>query len=135
MRYLILIFFLCNILLAHKLNIFLFEENDKVVVNSYFASGSPCKNCKIEVFNKDGKLIIEDKTDEKGEFYIEKSSENLTVKVEALGGHGAKENIQLENISKEKIVKKDNNLISSIIALFLIGVIFLAIKRFKVGKI
>lgn len=123
---------LISSLFAHKLNIFLYEEENKIVLNSYFASGSPCKNCKVEIFDDKNKLLQSSKTDEKGDYTFDKLASKLTVKVEAIGGHAAISSIEVKNINKKKDeLSKSNSLIQSLLAAFLIALIFLGLKRIK----
>lgn len=123
---------LISSLFAHKLNIFLYEENNKIVLNSYFASGSACKNCKVEIFDDKNKLLQSSKTDEKGDYTFDKLSSKLIVKVEAIGGHAATSSIEVKNINKKKDeLSKSNSLIQSLLAAFLIALIFLGLKRIK----
>jgi len=134
MRILIPFFLLFSSSFAHKLNIFLSQENEKVQVSSYFASGSFCKNCKIEVITLDNKLLIESKTDEKGEFIFDKPENSVFVRVEAIGGHAVKTKYEIDiKDSKKTIDKKSitDSLIESLIAILLIVGIFILLKRLK----
>lgn len=140
MKILILFFLLFSSLFAHKLNIFLFEENENLIISSYFASGAYCKNCKVEFYNLKDELIKEAKTDEKGEFSIKKPEESLTIKVEAIGGHAAFEKYEVGNkIDKNSREKKEikslsDNLIQSLIGILLIAGIFLYLIKNKKTK-
>ena len=109
MRIVFLMMMFISTLFAHKLNLFLLQENNKVFVSSYFASGAFCKNCKIEVLDVNQKLLQKGKTDEKGEFIITKLSSTLTVKVDASSGHIIKKNIKIENIKMEEIKEEENS--------------------------
>ena len=132
MRILILFCLFFSSLFAHKLNIFLAEEGEKVVVNSYFASGAFCKNCKVEIYNLNNVLIKEAKTDDKGEYILDKPKESLSIKVEAIGGHAVKAKYETDNkLPKSKIEKKSmsDSLIQSFIAILLIVGIFFLLKR------
>lgn len=132
MKVLILFSLFVSSLFAHKLNIFLFEENEKIVANTYFASGNACRNCKVEVFNEKGELLVTGTTNEKGNYIFGKLAKTLEVKVEANGGHAAKNKIEIKNIKKNKEeLEKPNSLLQSLIAIVLIALIFIALKRFK----
>ncbi len=132
MRVILILIFFSSFLFAHKLNIFLYEKNDKIVVTSYFASGAPCKNCKVEVFDNKTTLLETAKTDENGDFIFNKLDSKLLVKVETIGGHSASESIKIENLKKEKKkISQMSSILESLIAVILIGLIFLALKRFK----
>lgn len=138
MKIIFITFIIFSTLFAHKLNVFLFEENKNLIVSSYFASGAYCKNCKVEFYNLEKKLIKEGKTDEKGEYLIEIPKETLEIKVEAIGGHAAfaRFDVDNKNIKKEKIEIKStkDSLLQSFIAILLIAGIFLFLKRIKKTK-
>lgn len=140
MKIILLSFLFLSSLFAHKLNIFLIEENENLIISSYFASGAYCKNCKVEFYNLNNKLIKEAKTDKNGEYLIKKPQESLTIKVEAIGGHAAFEKYEVDNnISKNKKEDKEvkslkDSLLQSLIAILLIVGIFLLLKRIKKSK-
>ena len=150
------VFLLCmSSLFAHKLNVFLSQENDKVYVSSYYAAGSFCKKCKVEVLNKNSELIQTGTTNEKGEFVIFKLDSTLHVSVEASGGHKVQKSIKVKAIKKEETVnkkleelKEENrrlkreievlkeknssaDILKMMFALFVIAGIFFALKRVK----
>ena len=132
MRIALVFIFFTSFLLAHKLNLFLYEEEGKIIANTYFASGSPCKKCKIEIFDGDNKLLKQAKTDAKGNYVFDKLASKLKVKVEALGGHAASSSIQVENLdNKKQEVSQTRSYLESFLALILIALIFLGLKRFK----
>ncbi|MGA1791628.1 MAG: hypothetical protein ACMUIM_09085 [bacterium] len=72
------LFFLCLVLLmttwlpsvakAHKVNIFAYAEGERIFTESYFNDGAPCKGSKIQVYDAEGKEILEGETDEEGFF-------------------------------------------------------------------
>lgn len=105
--FLFLILFI-TLTFAHKLNIFLSQENNEVYVSAYFASGAVCKNCEVEVKDEKNKVLIKSKTDEKGEFIIKNLSSKVFVKVEALGGHGASASIDIAKVIKDKKLEETN---------------------------
>lgn len=106
MRKIFLVLAFCTSLsFAHKLNIFIIYEADELIVNSYFANGKPCKNCKIKIESIDGKLIEESTTDKKGEYYKKISLEEFEVSVDAGGGHITKEIVK----SNEESLEEQNN--------------------------
>lgn len=142
MKISLLLFLLLNSLFAHKLNIFLIQENEDVIISSYFASGSYCKNCKVEIYNLKDELIEKAKTNKKGEYLIKKPKESLRIKVEAIGGHAAFASFEVStnaNINKKvktkheeiKIKSFKDSLIQSFIAILLIMGIFLLLKKNK----
>ncbi len=132
MRKFLLFFIFSTFLFAHKLNMFLYEENNKIVVNSYFSSGSPCKNCKVEIFDTNKKLLQTSKTDIKGNYIFDKLASKLFVKVEAIGGHATSLNIELKNLpNTKKEVSSFYSPLESVVAIILIILIFISLKRLK----
>ena len=76
--------------LAHKVMIFAWVEGDTVFTESKFSGGKKAINAQVEIFDKDGKKLLEGKTDNKGEFSfkIPKVSD-LRIVLNAAMGHKA----------------------------------------------
>ncbi len=154
-RFVILVFFV-SFSFAHKLNVFVDYENGSLFVNSYFANGSPCKNCSLKVLSLDGVIITEAKTNDDGDYYKKMPLREVEVVVDAGGGHSAREvfkrdeenittssnNTELENIKAEnqklkmkiKSLEKQINLkefAKIFFALLIIFLIFVILKRIK----
>ncbi len=53
---------------AHKVMVFGYLEGGRVHLEGYFADGKKAENSLVEVFAKDGKKLLEGKTDEMGVF-------------------------------------------------------------------
>ncbi|XPV69212.1 MAG: hypothetical protein ACNI25_01250 [Halarcobacter sp.] len=140
MRLLFLVFVFISSLFAHKLNLFYLNENDKIYFNSYFASGSPCQECSVEIYDNNNKLIKKLKTDKKGEFVIENMN-NFFVKVHTIEGHAVEQKVVIDKkitnkkakeLTENKYVEaKKQSLMGSFIAILAILFIFYLLKRFK----
>lgn len=135
MRYLFLLTLFISFLFAHKLNLFVTNENDSLEIYSYFASGAPCKNCKL-IIKSDEKTILEDVLNDEGKYNYKPTNKNIEVVVDATGGHIATEKVEVENVKAQDIKehKKEENKnenIKILIALVLIFLIFFLLKRFK----
>ncbi len=87
MRILFFIVILFNLLFAHKLNIFIIQEEQTLHLNAYFASGKPCQSCQVEVLNAKDELLIQGITNNQGDFEINRYDEHITVSVDAGSGH------------------------------------------------
>lgn len=131
MRLIVLMFLVSLSLFAHKLNLFIYEENSNVIASTYFASGTYCNECKIEVYDEKGKLLEKGLTNKDGEYIVKKLKPKLLIKAEALGGHGAQSEFEVKNLKEEKPEVNDYNLLESIIAALVLAFIFLALKRVK----
>lgn len=55
---------------AHKVYIFASVKGDMVYTKSKFSSGKEVKNGRIEVYNKNGKKLLEGRTNNKGDFFL-----------------------------------------------------------------
>jgi len=135
MKYIFLLFLLFHYSYAHKINLFILNENENVEIYSYFASGTACKHCQLIIKNKD-KFILKDVLDDKGKYTYKPTHKNIEVIVDAAGGHQASEKIEISNIQnedlKEHIEKEQDTKNRNIfIGLILIGLIFFFLKKVK----
>ncbi len=98
-RFSFIILFLTSIILtgsnvpalAHKVIIFAWVEGDTVFTESKFSGGKKAINARVEIFDKDGKKLLEGKTDNKGEFSFKiPKLTDLRIVLNAGMGHKAK---------------------------------------------
>ena len=76
--------------LAHKVTIFGWVEGDTVFTESKFSGGKKAINAPVVVFDKDGKKLLEGKTDNKGEFSFKiPKVTDLIIVLNAAMGHKA----------------------------------------------
>lgn len=76
--------------LAHKVMIFAWVEGDTVFTESKFSGGKKVLNAPVLVFDKDGKKLLEGKTDNKGEFSFKiPKITDLRIVLNAAMGHKA----------------------------------------------
>jgi len=139
---------------AHKLSVFTDFEDNKLYVSAYFANGNACQNCKLKII-KDDELLVEDKTNEKGEFETTINAKEFLLSVDAGGGHAVLksihevvkpqtryENKQLQKLEDEnkklkvqvKILEEkleQMDIFKTIFALLVIVGIFAFLKRIK----
>lgn len=135
MKYLLLLALIVSFSFAHKINLFVTNENDNLEIYSYFANGNACKNCKLIIKN-DEKIVLEDVLNSDGKYSYKPTFKNLEIIVDATGGHIASEKIEVSNIKNEDLKehKKEENRgenINILIALVLIFLIFFLLKKFK----
>ena len=138
MRYFLLLALFISFLFAHKINLFVTNEENGVNIYSYFASGNPCINCKLLIKNGEN-IVLEDKLDANGKYLYSSKYKNIQVTIDASGGHIAKQDIELENIKNESLQthlkeEKENEYIKILISLFLIVLIFYVLKILKRKK-
>ena len=77
---------------AHKVIIFAWVEDGKIISESYFGSQRKAMNCNISVANEKGQVVHEGRTDEKGiySFIIpENIDSDLVLNLDAGAGHKA----------------------------------------------
>ena len=138
MRYFLLLALFISFLFAHKINLFVTNEENGVNIYSYFANGNPCINCKLLIKNGEN-IVLEDKLDANGKYLYSSKYKDIQVTIDASGGHIAKQDIVVENIKNESLQthlkeEKENEYIKILISLVLIGVIFYVLKIVKRKK-
>jgi len=92
--FIFLTIFLLSQLSAHKLNLFLSNEDSTVHIFSYFSSGSKCQNCNFMVKNG-GKIIFEGKLNDEGKYAYTSKEKNIEVRVDSAAGVVEKETIEV----------------------------------------
>jgi nickel transport protein len=76
--------------LAHKVMIFAWVEGDTVFTESKFSGGKKAINAPVVIFDKNGKKLLEGKTDNKGEFSFKiPKLTDLRIVLNAAMGHKA----------------------------------------------
>lgn len=138
MRYFLLLALFISFSFAHKINLFVTNEENGVNIYSYFASGNPCINCKLIIKNGEN-VVLEDKLDANGKYLYSSKYKDIQVTIDASGGHIAKQDIVVENIKNESLQthleeEKENEHIKILISLVLIGLIFYVLKIIKRKK-
>ncbi len=138
MRYFLLLALFISFSFAHKINLFVTNEENGVNIYSYFASGNPCINCKLIIKNGEN-VVLEDKLDVNGKYLYSSKYKDIQVTIDASGGHIAKQDIVVENIKNESLQthlkeEKENEHIKILISLVLIGAIFYVLKIVKRKK-
>lgn len=73
---------------AHKVNIFAFQEGNRIICEGYFPDGSPSINSIVEIYNINDKLLLTGKTDKKGHFSFNyDSQDDIKIVLKASMGH------------------------------------------------
>ena len=86
----IIISFINSPALAHNVTIFAWLEGNTVFTESKFSRGKPAKGAQILVYDREGKEILEGKTDNKGEFSFKVPKlTDLRIVLNASMGHKA----------------------------------------------
>jgi len=87
----IFLFFSSINLFAHRVDVFPYIENGKIVVEGYFSDGTPARNSKVEIYNEKGGKIAEGETNKEGicSFPIPENNQRLKIVLIASMGHRA----------------------------------------------
>jgi len=116
-----IILFSCS-LFAHRVNVFAYKEGNKIYTESYFSDGTPARNGKIDIYDENGKKILEGQTDKKGNFSFNAPESQGTYKVvlTASMGHRAETSIIIGEAPPQKqinetVTKKEMNNIKAMI--------------------
>ncbi len=103
LRFLVLVLAaLCvpTVALAHKVNVFAYVEGDTVCTQSYFNDGAKCRNSEIKVFDAQGNVLLEGKTDAQGEFsFVPPVKTDLLIVLDAGMGHRAEYKFQAAELA------------------------------------
>jgi hypothetical protein len=89
MRAIILLSLLAVSSLAHKLNLFVTDENATIYIRAYFTKSAPCQACDVLVSEVSGAKIAEVKTDENGEAIVRVETREAIVRADGGMGHEA----------------------------------------------
>ncbi|RLB85899.1 MAG: hypothetical protein DRH24_00530 [Deltaproteobacteria bacterium] len=105
--------------LAHKVMIFAWIEGDTVFTESKFSGGKKAINAPVVIFDKDGKKLLEGKTDNKGEFSFKiPKLTDLRIVLNAAMGHKAEWTVPESEIREAgNIVEKKSARASGSIAI------------------
>ncbi|MDR1451452.1 MAG: hypothetical protein LBI57_03855 [Helicobacteraceae bacterium] len=103
MRAVPLIFALAIFGFAHKLNLFVTDENATLFIRSYFTKSAPCRECEVWIFDKNGKEIAKTKTDGNGEAAIAVAASNVVARVNGGMGHQVEIDYELTGEFDEEI--------------------------------
>ena len=116
--------------LAHKVTIFAWVEGDTVFTESKFSGGKKAVNAPVEIYDKDGKKLLEGKTDNKGEFSfkIPKITDLRVVLIAAMG-HKA------EWMISEKEIREANPVVKNTSAAEPSGTISVGLSKEEIQKV
>ncbi|MEN6437355.1 MAG: carboxypeptidase regulatory-like domain-containing protein [Syntrophobacter sp.] len=73
---------------AHKVNIFAYVENGKIITESYFPDGRKVEGGVVEVYDSQKQKVAEGKTDKQGKCVLPiPKKDDLTIVIDASMGH------------------------------------------------
>lgn len=117
MKLLLLILLTCNLSFAHKLYILADDDGKSLHVKSYFTKNATCKECQVDIYSPEGKLLNSKKTDTNGNAVFKLTNKVFDIEVTASMGHKHKITYESENEIAEDSI--ENNVTFSKIALSL----------------
>lgn len=111
---------------AHKINLFAYDEEGTLFVQSYFTKSSPCKQCLVKLLDANQKELLAFKTDDEGKASTKLPSAEFDIIVEAGMGHQAQTHYVAQSHTKEeaKIQPSDTPLAKMALGLAIIGFFF-----------
>ena len=84
---------------AHSVKVFAFEEGGRIYGEGYFADGTRVRESKVEVFDREGRKLLETKTDGNGAFAFPAPGErNVVIVLNASMGHRAEFALSLDAV-------------------------------------
>jgi len=98
----VFLIFLASFLSAHKLNIFVYDEDNTLYIQSYFTKSSPCKNCEVVVEDDSGDTLAKLFTDGEGKASLSVSKDVVAISVDGGMGHFQKLRYELKSRAKEE---------------------------------
>ncbi|MDR2638810.1 MAG: hypothetical protein LBC09_03110 [Helicobacteraceae bacterium] len=80
---------------AHRLNLFVTDENGTIYIHSYFTKSAPCKGCAVTIFDPSGAKIARAQTDDEGKAAIALKTNAVTLRADGGMGHQAEIDYEL----------------------------------------
>jgi hypothetical protein len=132
-RIFLLLCFSAAFLSAHKLNLFLYDENGTLFIQSYFHKSAPCKNCEVIIEDESGGIISKLSTNEEGKAQIELSQSAFSVSVNGGMGHFTKESYELKSGKSEQTaaLPEDTTWYKSALGLCIMAALFFVLWFIK----
>lgn len=115
---------------AHKINLFAYDEEGKLYVQSYFTKSSPCKQCPIKLLDANQKELFTFTTDDEGKASAKLPAAEFEIIVEAGMGHQAQTHYVAQSHTKEEAktlpsdIPLDKLLLGLVIIVFFFGVMY-----------
>lgn len=87
---------------AHKINLFAYDEEGKLYIQSYFTKSSPCKQCPIKLLDSNQKELLTLSTDDEGKASVKLPAAEFDIVVEAGMGHQSQTHYVAQSHTKEE---------------------------------
>ena len=115
---------------AHKVNLFAYDEEGKLYIQSYFTKSSPCKQCLVKLLDENQKELLSLRTDDEGKASTKLPAAAFNIIVEAGMGHQAQTSYVAQSHTKEEAkalpsdMPLDKMLLGLVIIVFFFGVLY-----------
>ncbi|MDR1977022.1 MAG: hypothetical protein LBQ18_08565 [Campylobacteraceae bacterium] len=121
---------------AHKLSVFVYDDNGTLFIQSYFTKSSPCKNCEIIVKDTNDNEIAKLFTNDEGKASMDASQDEVVISVDGGMGHFQQTKYALKSLTKEDAqnLPSDMPWYNALIAFLIMAVIFGLLWFFKRKK-
>ncbi|MDR3347280.1 MAG: hypothetical protein LBN32_01565 [Helicobacteraceae bacterium] len=121
----------CCVLLAHKINLFIFDENGTIYIHGYFTKSAPCMTCPVTIYDTKDAVIATFNTDENGKAVYVPPEQTVIVSIDGGMGHFTKTEYTLEStvIKEESALDLIAKILLSITAIAVIFSLLWFIKR------
>lgn len=120
---------------AHKINLFITTQKENVEIYSYFANAAPCKGCDLLIKHNET-VVLKTVLNSDGKYSFKSQYPSLDIHVSSVGGHAAHRAVVLDHLTKESLKEhqkkeQESNYLKIVLALILIGLVFILLKRVK----
>ena len=123
-RFIIIAFLSISTLYAHKINLFAYDEEGSLYVQSYFTKSAPCKQCTILLQDFQDKELARFQTDDEGKASIKLPAPHFKITVEGGMGHQATLDYEAKSHTKEELKTLPSDTPLSKVALGLAIIVF-----------
>lgn len=117
---------LLGTLWAHKINLFAYDEEGTLFVQSYFTKSSPCKQCTLKLLDEKQTVLATFTTNDEGKASTPLPKAEFDIVVEAGMGHQTSLHYLAKSHTKEeaKALPSDTPLGQMVLGLAIIGFFF-----------
>ena len=109
LRVVLLSIFCISAVWAHKINLFAYDENNTLYLQSYFTKSSPCKQCPIKLLGSNEQELGTLMSDDEGKASMKLPAAAFSIVVDAGMGHQQKIDYRAQSHTKEDAIESYYN--------------------------
>ena len=102
LRVVLLSIFCISAVWAHKINLFAYDENNTLYLQSYFTKSSPCKQCPIKLLGSNEQELGTLMSDDEGKASMKLPAAAFSIVVDGGMGHQQKIEYRAQSHTKEE---------------------------------